>query len=154
MELKEEKIEKFGRGEITLAELMNVTPRQEAALVSLGYAYYSQGRLEDAANILKGLATMDGDFGYVYSLLGSIYQKKSDYDAAIECYTRALTIDPHDTYCLANRGEIFLRQGRFNEASTDLHNAINTDPDGKHPAANRARLLVVLTHEATKAISQ
>ena len=36
MELNSEKIEKFGNGEITLAEVMNVTSRQKVALLSLG----------------------------------------------------------------------------------------------------------------------
>jgi tetratricopeptide (TPR) repeat protein len=152
MKLKKEKIEKFVKGEITLAEVMNVTPRQEAALVSLGYTFYSQGRLKDAAKILEGVTLLDGSISYVFALLGSIHQKEEHYEAAIEQYTRALLLDPGDTYCLANRGEIFLRQGRFQEASTDLLKAMETDPDSKHPAANRARLLLALAHDAVKAV--
>jgi tetratricopeptide (TPR) repeat protein len=152
MELQKEKIEKFVKGEITLAEVMNVTPRQEAALVSLGYTFYSQGRLKDAAKILEGLTLLDGGLSYVFSLLGSIHQKEEHYEGAIEQYTKALLLDPNDTYCLANRGEIFLRLGKFQEASADLLKAIETDAGKKHPAANRARLLLALAHDAVKAI--
>jgi tetratricopeptide (TPR) repeat protein len=153
MKLNNEKIEKFGNGEITLAEVMNVTPRQKAALLSLGYTFYSQGRLEDAARILEGLITLDGGMSYAFALLGSIYQKKENYDAAIDRYTRTLMLAPDDTYCLANRGEILLRLGKLQEALTDLVKAMETDPDKKHPAANRARLLVGLAQDAANAIS-
>jgi Tfp pilus assembly protein PilF len=152
MGLQKQQIEKFVKGEITLAEVMNVTPRQEAALVSLGYTFYSQGRLKDAAKILEGLTALDGSISYVFALLGSIHQKEEDYEAAVEQYTKALLLDPNDTYCLVNRGEIFLRLGRFQEASMDLLRAMETDPDRKHPAANRARLLLALAHDAVKAV--
>jgi tetratricopeptide (TPR) repeat protein len=153
MKLQEEKLDKFVKGEITLAEVINVTPRQQAALVSLGYTFYSQGRLKDAAKILEGFTLLDDNISYVFALLGSIYQKEEDYEAAIEQYTKALILDPHDVYCLANRGEIFLRQGKFKEASTDLLKAMDSDPHKKHPAANRARLLLALAYDAVKAVN-
>jgi Tfp pilus assembly protein PilF len=152
MELQKEKIEKFVKGEITLAELMNVTPRQEAALISLSYTFYSNGRFDDAAKILEGLTVIDNNTPYVCALLGSIYQKKEDFERAIEQYTRAITLDSHDIYNFVNRGEILLRQGKFQEATSDLMKAIETDPDKKHPAANRARLLLALTQEAINAL--
>ena len=153
MELDSEKIEKFGNGEITLAEVMNVTSRQKVALLSLGYIFYSQGRLEDAARILEGLTTLDGSMSYAYALLGSIYQNKENYEAAIERYTTSLILNPDDTYCLANRGEILLRLGKLQEALIDLVKAMETDPHKTHPAANRARLLVGLAQDAVNAIS-
>lgn len=152
MELLEEKIEKFGKGEITLAEVMNITPRQEAALISLGYTFYSNGRLDDAIKILEGLTTIDNNIPYAFTLLGSIYQKKEDYEKAIEQYTRALTLDSRDIYSFVNRGEILLRLGKFQEATSDLMKALETDPDKKHPAANRARVLLALTQDAVKAL--
>jgi tetratricopeptide (TPR) repeat protein len=153
MKLNNEKLEKFGNGEITLAEVMNVTPRQKAALLSLAYTFYSNGRLEDAARILEGLTTLDATMSYAFALLGSIYQKKENYDSAIDRYTRTLMLEPDDTYCLANRGEILLRLGKLQEALTDLVKAMETDPNRKHPAANRARLLVSLAQDAVNAMS-
>ena len=49
MKLNNEKIEKFGKGEITLAEVMNVTSRQKAALCP--WATYSTRR--DAWKMLQ-----------------------------------------------------------------------------------------------------
>ena len=90
---------------------------------------------------------------YAFALLGSIYQNKGNYEAAIERYTTSLMLDPDDTYCLANRGEILLRLGKLQEALTDLVKAMETDPHKTHPAANRARLLVGLAQDAVNAIS-
>ena len=109
--------------------------------------------MEDAARILEGLTTLDGSMSYAFALLGSIYQNKENYEAAIERYTKSLMLDPDDTYCLANRGEILLRLGKLQEALTDLVKAMETDPQKTHPAANRARLLVGLAQDAVNAIS-
>jgi tetratricopeptide (TPR) repeat protein len=152
MDEQQEKIEKYSKGEITLAEVMNITAQQEAALISLSYTFYSNGRLDDASKILEGLTIIDNNLAYVCTLLGSIYQKKKDYQKAIEQYSKAITLDSRDIYSFVNRGEIFLRQGRFQEATSDLIKAIETDPDKKHPAANRARVLLALTQEAIRSL--
>jgi tetratricopeptide (TPR) repeat protein len=152
MEVQKEKIEKYNKGEITLAEVMNITAQQETALISLSYTFYSNGRLDDASKILEGLTVIDNNIPYVCTLLGSIYQKKKDYQKAIEQYTRALTLNSRDTYSFVNRGEILLLHGKFQEATSDLMKAIETDPDKKHPAANRARVLLALTQDAVKAL--
>jgi tetratricopeptide (TPR) repeat protein len=154
MELQKETIEKLHNGEITFGEVLNVTQRQEAALMSLGYSLYSAGRLEDATKILEGMASLDNRIAYVFGLLGAIFQKKQDYATSIDRYTEALKLEPNNIYYLTNRGEILLREGKFPQAASDLIKAIESDPEEKHPAANRARLLVALTQDAAKALKE
>jgi Flp pilus assembly protein TadD len=137
---------------ISLKPLLKVTTEQVAALVSLAHTFYSQGRLEDATKILEGLTVLDGGIPYVFGLLGSIYQKKKDYAAAGDRYTKALMLQPDETYFLVNRGEIHLCLGRFQDAATDLIRAMETDPDAKHLAANRARFLITGSSRCTESV--
>jgi len=150
MPVTREKVEKFKKGEIKLAEVFDIDARQVAALLMTGHNLYAQGRMEDAQKIFEGLAVLDSQNPYVHGILGSIYQKQENYDAAVDRYSTAVSIFPQDINSLTNRGEIFLKQGKFQQAAGDFKSAIDLDPEQKHPAANRARLLVTLTQEALK----
>jgi len=150
MAIDKEKVEKFHKGELKLAELFDIDAKQVAALLLTGHNYYSQGKLDEAKRIFEGLAVLDGKNPYVHGILGAIYQKQEKYDVAIARYTLALNIFPKDPNSLTNRGEIYLKLGKFKEAAEDFKKAIELDPERKHPAANRARVLVSLTHEALK----
>jgi tetratricopeptide (TPR) repeat protein len=143
----------YENGKVSQKSLPKLTMEQVAALVSLAHTFYSQGRLEDATKILEGLTVLDGGIPYAFGLLGSIYQKKKDYAAAVDRYTKALLLEPDETYCLVNRGEVHLRLGRFQDAATDLIRAMESDPDAKHPAANRARFLIAIAQDALNQLS-
>ena len=144
------KLEKFGKGELKLAQLFDVDSSQVAALLMTGHNLYQQGHLEEAKKIFEGLAVLDGKNPYVHGILGAIYQKQEKYDVAIARYTLALSVFPKDPNSLTNRGEIYLKLGKFNEAASDFKKAIDLDPERKHPASNRARILVSLTADALK----
>ena len=131
----------------------NVNPKQIAALMTAGFRWYEQGRLRDAKKIFEGLAVLDESNCYAHGVLGSIYQKEKNYDAAIERYNLAIALFPHDPNIFTNRGEIFLKLGKLEEAAGDLKKAIDLDPTRKHPASNRARLLVKAMQDALQSAS-
>jgi Tfp pilus assembly protein PilF len=121
---------------------------QEAALLQTGFRFYQQGRLVEAKSIFEGLAVLDFNNAYVHGILGSIYQKAGDDDAAISSYTAAIRLFDKDVSSLVNRGELFLKAGKFQEAAEDFAKAIQLDPTRKNAASNRARLLVAVTQDA------
>lgn len=153
MNSRKEKLERYKNAEITLADVLDVTPVQINALLLTGYTFFTQGKLGDSKNILEGLALLNENISSVHALLGSICQKNEEYEAAVEKYTRALLLEPADLYSLGNRGESFLRLGHLDEAADDLRKAVELDPEMKHPAANRARLLVNLVQNAMKTLN-
>ena len=144
----QEKVEKFKKGQLRLAQVFDIDAGQIAALLKMGHALFTQGRLEDAQNIFEGLAILDGRNPYVNGILGAIYQKQEKYDAAIARYSMALRLFPQEVNSLTNRGEIYLKLGKLQEAAIDFKAAIDLDPQMKHPSANRARMLVALTQQA------
>ena len=133
-----------------VGQALGIQPRQEAALLQTGFRFYQQGRFVEARNIFEGLAVLDENNAYVHGILGSIYQKAGDDDAAISSYSTAIRLFGKDVSSLVNRGELFLKTGKFQEAAEDFANAIKLDPSRKNPASNRARLLVAITQDALK----
>jgi tetratricopeptide (TPR) repeat protein len=133
-----------------LAETIGVTPASIAAVMTVGYSLFEQGKLKEAQDLFEGVALLDPDNPYSHTMLGSIHQLQKDFEAAIECYSRALALYPTEVNTLTNRGECNLNLGRLEEAAKDFGAAIELDPEGKHVSANRARFLCAVTSEALK----
>ena len=148
--LNKETIGKLKKGEIKPADIFNVTAQQYGAVLMAGHTLFSEGRMDDARHLFEGLAVLDAKNPYIHGMLGAIYQKIGQDEAAIARYSKALSLYPNDINSLTNRGEIQLKMARFQEAAADLKRAIDLDPDKKNAAANRARLLVMATAEALK----
>jgi tetratricopeptide (TPR) repeat protein len=142
--------ESFSQGEMKIAQRFGLNSKQMAALIQSGYMLYTQGRLQEAKTVFEGLAILDDKNAYVQGILGAIYQKEKNFDAAIAHYSAALDAFPSDVYSLSNRGEVHLKLGNFSEAAADLKKAIELDVNHRNSAANRARALAKLTHEALK----
>ena len=133
-----EKIEENGK-------VQNDLPVSSEALASaLHFALLkeAQGDYNTAAAAFKALLLMDPSNPYFHAMLGSIYQRKEDYEGAVQEYTEALKIFPSDIDSLTNLGEIFLKTGRSEEAIQYLKQAVELDAELDHPSANRARLLL------------
>jgi len=125
-----------------------------AAGIRLGLLHYSQGRLEDAMAIFRGLAFLDPRNPYLHALLGSVLQKQGRDEQAIAEYSEALKYFPEDISSLANRGELYFKSGSFQEAIADLKRAVELDPEEDHPSANRARLLLSMAQSAIELVNQ
>jgi Tfp pilus assembly protein PilF len=153
-ELKIEEIEKLGKGEISFAQIVKMSPRQVATLLVIGHKLFQQGRLKDATNIFEGIALLTNSTAYAHGILGAIYQKQNQHLLALNHYSEALKLYPQDVNSLTNRGEVYIRLGKFPEAAADLAKAIQLDPSMKHPAANRARLLVYLIQDSVQIVKE
>jgi len=146
--LEKEKLEKIKRREIQFKDLFHLDAKQVAALLVTGHNLCKQGRLQDAKRIYEGVAVLDGRNPYVHAVLGSIYQREENYEAAIMRYNMALTLFPDDVTSLLNRGEICIKFGLFEHAAADLKKVIALDTSKKSPTGNRARMLAALIRDA------
>lgn len=145
-----ETIAKLKAGKIKESDIFNVNAQQYGAILMAGHTLFTEGIYDDARKLFEGLATLDSKNPYIHGMLGAIYQKIGQDEAAIARYSKALSLFPNDINSLTNRGELYLKTGKMQEAAADLKKAIGLDQGKKHPAANRARLLVVATAEALK----
>jgi Flp pilus assembly protein TadD len=152
--VNKQKLEQFGKGQLRFTQIFNFDAQQIASLLVCGHNFFSQGKLQEAQRIFDGLAILDPNNSYINNILGAIYQRLEQYDAAILRYSRAIELFPQDIVSLTNRAEIYLNQGKFVEASKDLKKVIELDPERKNRSANRARLLVALTTESLEQVKQ
>jgi len=143
-----EKMRKFVRGEITLAQLENMSREKLYDFAELGYSLFQSGKLEEATRIFEGLVTYNPYDAYFHSALGAIYQKQKLYDQAIKQYDLAIKLNPKDICSLTNRGETYLILGKIKEAAADLKVAVSLDPQQKDPWAMRSRALITAIQSA------
>lgn len=142
MRLGDGQVERFVRGEITLAQLEGRSRDELLDHAETGYAAFRADDMDTARAVFEGLVSYDPYVAYFHSALGTVYQRAGRLDEALRQYELALKFHPHDTAALVNRGEVLLGLGRRAEALEHLQRAIACDPERKDPWALRARWLL------------
>lgn len=138
-----ERLANFIGGNLTIAQLENISKEKLYDMASVAYRLMTQGRLEDAEKIFAGLSVMDPYDAYFQLVLGSIAQRKGIPEVAEKHYTRSLEIDQNNPATYANRGEVRLLLKKFPEAISDFSEAVSRDKEGADPASMRARVMLV-----------
>lgn len=128
--------------------------KQLAAALRIAHTYFSQGMLDPAEKILRGVMLVDPKNAYAYAMLGAIEQQREKYEESIRHYSAALLLFPDDFNALTNRGEVYLLCGRMKEAAADFQKVSSLDPEGRNPYANRARLLARMAQTGLKILSE
>lgn len=149
-----ERVEKWIRGEITLAELSAVNGPEMLEMAVVGFQMYEQGRYDHAKVIFQGLAAMDPKEGYYRTALGAVYLAQDQLDVALELFNAAIELNDKEVASYVNRGEVFLRQGKIVEAAHDFKKAVDLDPENKDPLSQRARVLAAAALETLEAAQQ
>ncbi len=139
-----DKIVRYVRGEITLAELEGIDEGQLYTIAEIGYVLMEEGKLEEARKIYEGLIELSPNESYFHSVLGAIYQRLNNNEKALNEYDRAISLNPDDIPSIVNSAEILLHTGKLLESSERLKKAIFLDKSGNDPWAMRARALVAI----------
>lgn len=69
---------------------------------SLASLYQQSGRFQQAIEILKNLIQKDDNFYLAWNNLGNLYRDSKDYQKALECYEKAISIKHDYTPSLCN----------------------------------------------------
>jgi tetratricopeptide (TPR) repeat protein len=138
-----ETLEKFIKGDITLAEMQGVDPESQEKLAGLGYNLLTSGKLEEAKQMFEGLIALNPQEPYFLLAAGSVAQRQERWDDAERWYSLCLERDEKNVAALANRGETRLVLERPVDAADDLMAAVKLDPDGEEPTTQRARALLM-----------
>ena len=75
--------------------------------------------------------------------LGLLYHQKGNYEEAVVCYSKAIEIQPKDTYYL-NRANSFVFLEKLNEAEEDYKACLRVNPDNVNAKASLARFYEVI----------
>ncbi len=93
-----------------------------------GNALSKLGHYDEAIAVLKSGCLEDDERPDLHNLLGVCYFKKEMYTEAIECFTRAVDLNPTSAMDYANLGVNYSRLGRDEEAKQFFTLALTLDP--------------------------
>lgn len=139
---EETRFQQFVIGNITLAQMKNISHEQLYSLAELGNNFYKQGQYEKARAIFEGLVVMDPGDSWLHLCLGLCFaQLGNDYRALLEL-DRAIFLHEYSIQPRLERAEILMKYGELQLAIQDLAKAIELDTNGDDPYALRARVLL------------
>lgn len=92
-------------------------------------------RYKDAVNILKKAVRIDENNALVWVKLGKAYRECDMQDEALECYNKAISIDPDFPTAYSNIGTIFILRGDYQAALEKFEKALSlmSTKDGDYP---------------------
>ncbi len=147
------RVRQFIIGEITLGELEGIDKAAQYKMAETGFQLLQQGKLDDAKKVFEGLLTLDPRDAYFHMVLGSIAQRRNQFEDSEKHYSRSLRINPYSPSALANRGEVRIELGRLVEGLEDLKQAVKEDPGAREAATQRARALIPVVQERVRIAS-
>ena len=89
-------------------------------------------------------STIDPKDARAHSNLGTAHERRGDFDAAIEDYTRAIAIDRDYANAYSNRSYAYFRKGEASRALEDADRAIALDSRLAMAHVNRGHALAAL----------
>jgi tetratricopeptide (TPR) repeat protein len=110
------------------------TPEEIYLLADRGYAFYRQGRYQEAAVVFEGLIELDPLNFYCRTALAAVCLELGDTQRAVQELSILLTQNPAAHDARARRCEAYCELGAWNEARQDL--AI-LQRNGEHHQARR-----------------
>ena len=97
------------------------------SLVIKGWIYFQSEKYEEARDALHQSLEKEPT-SYAFTLLGWMAALEKEHRQAIECYTKALAIDPANYTALSRRGEGYQMIGDRGNAIVDFHASLQIQP--------------------------
>src|SRR5690348_1496062 len=96
--------------------VLALDPENFDALHLLGVVHYQLGAHFDAATLIEHAIGVNADVAAAHSNLGQVYRACNRLDAAVDCFKRASTIDPHFVDAANGLAAILFMLGRYKES--------------------------------------
>jgi protein O-GlcNAc transferase len=97
-------------------------------ILHLAGQYYQEGNLQQAETAYKELLRYDPNNDRILNDLGKVLQAQHKYDAAIDCYQKAIQLNPAFAGSYFHLGSVFEAMGHNEEAISFYKKAIQCDP--------------------------
>ncbi len=134
----------FLRGDITLAELMELNDSEIQVVFMLGNYLYNYGKYQPALHIFSMLTVYKPFVSKYWRAAGAASQALKKYPEAITAFDMALSTNINDAISYTYRGECKLASGQEESGIEDLKMAIVTGQNRAvyHQWINRSRTLL------------
>lgn len=142
--LVEHTANKFMRGEVSLAELFALKPREVEVIFMMGHYLFNFGKYEPALKIFSVLTMYKPMVSKYWRAAGAANQALKKYKEAVVAYDMALTTNFEDVISYTYRGESKISLGQLAEGIDDLKRAVDIGSRKPFYAkwVNRARTLL------------
>ncbi|MEO8660502.1 MAG: tetratricopeptide repeat protein [Bryobacteraceae bacterium] len=113
---------------------IRIDPEEHRALIDYGLALDCLGRLDDARHAFERAAARKS--AYAYALVGMIYGKQGNREAAMRAIETSLKMEPTNDITYLYRGNLHVMANEMDKAADDFRTALRINPT--NPAAGRA----------------
>ncbi|HNV72305.1 MAG TPA: tetratricopeptide repeat protein, partial [Candidatus Ozemobacteraceae bacterium] len=106
----------------------NITPENLRVLMKYVRVTYLNGKFEEARRQTQHILTYCPKSALVYQVLGEIFQAEGSISDAIECYRKAMDLDPQNHYATGQLGILGNDEKLFNRAVQLVNTKIQEHP--------------------------
>jgi len=107
--------------------VLRLDPDNARAFVSLSSLKADEGKDAEAIELLEKAAAADRHSGFPKSSLGAYYERKGDFDRALEAYKDSVSIEPGHAAGHAGIARILTRRGAYQDAASEYDRALAID---------------------------
>lgn len=135
---------KFMRGEVSLAELIELDDKEIEVVFMMGHYLYNYGKYPAALSVFSVLTLYKPFVSKYWRAAGAANQALRKYKEAIIAYDMALTTNLNDVISYTYRGECKISAGRADEGVDDLRRAVEAGANQPQYSqwVNRAKTLL------------
>lgn len=118
----------MGRCNFDYNKVIKKNPKDFAANLCRGKAYYREGQYDQAISDFTKAIAIEPRSAAAYFYRGNAYAKRGLYDMAISDYTKAIELYPTGVGAYSNRGRTYAYKGQYDMAISDFNKAIELYP--------------------------
>jgi Flp pilus assembly protein TadD len=137
---------RVGDAEKLYGQVLALAPGNAVATHYLGMATWHRGDLPEAERLMRASIGASGAIPDFHNNLGLLLRDTGRVDEAIDCYRRALELDPGWVAAYNNMGLALESSGRWPEACESYRAAIAREPRFAAARQNLARALLATGH--------
>jgi len=119
----------YAMAETLLKRVIEKEPKNKTARRQLGFALFSQHKLEEAIEVLREQTRINPFDDYAYNLMGRAFWMEQRYQDAEGAFRKQLEVSPLDKFAHGNLGVMLVEWRKYKEAVPELEQAISLNPD-------------------------
>ena len=119
--------DKFDEAISLCREGLNYNPKNPQLHSNLGLAFLKMGKIDEALTELETAVKLGGD-AMAYNNLALAVSAKGDYDAALEYYRRAISLEPKNAESYYNLANLYMILNKPEKAVEEYKKAIQINP--------------------------
>jgi tetratricopeptide (TPR) repeat protein len=120
-----ERQKQFDKAEEEFKKVLNVNPKNAAALNYYGYMLADRGlRLDEAREMIQRALDQEPFSGAYLDSLGWVYYRQNKLDEAEAALHKAVERESHDPTIRGHLGDVYAKQGKMEQAATEWEKSL------------------------------